>query len=199
MALLGIYGPHAIGKTQSTDVLVDRLEGTNLPVTVVNADNKRERYWDGSRLVDVRGTKVWQGRQPEKRALLDEIVCDDTHIYVVESARFFGGLHQYIAELYVKYGGGAFFIQPICDAMLFRDNMKARSARANKAYKDDYWTMRKLAYESSKRYTNLSNKYFLPVGLPYETIEVHSDYAEWMTILDYVWSWLIRPLENWYT
>lgn len=200
MALLGIYGPHAVGKTCAMGRLLQDLEGSGLPVTVICADNNLDRWWDGDRLVEVRhkGRSVWKGKQPGKRVLVDNMIADDARTYVVESARFYSGLHQYIAELYVQYGGGVHFIHPVCGAPMFEAIMRARSKRAGKRFKDEYWTPSKLYYESWSRHTNLAAKYFDPVGLPYNTIEVHEDYGEWSDIDNLIWRLVSRWPEEWY-
>jgi len=200
MALLGIYGPHAVGKTTAMSRLLDRLSRTpDLPVSVICADNNLERYWHGSKLREIKhkGRDVWKGKAEGKRALCRDCIADDARLYVVESVRF--DTHLGIANGYMEYGGGAHVLFLVASWDTFKQFMLDRNERNGTQFNEEYWTRSKLAYEGYARYVNQASKYLKPAGVPYEVIEMDYDRCQWSDIDNRIWELLTtRFPEEWY-
>jgi len=202
MALLGIYGPHAVGKTSAVDRLLGKLEETDLPVTCVRADSGLEFKWVGGALEkdSSRREEYWRGKRARKDALLDELMADDTRLYVVESARFFSGLQSHIAYLHSIYGGAEFIILTISDVNAFDQFLRDRAANSVRAtYNADFWMHNKLRGEGYNKYANYLPPVFSNCGLPYHMYDVGSDRNVWYAIDNLIWELVNKPLGDWYT
>jgi len=196
MALLGIYGPHAVGKTTAMDRLIDKVEGR--PVTIINADNNLERWWNDNSLEEMRhkGRGWWKGKAEGKRALCADLIADDMRLWVLESVRF--DTHKGIAQAYQDYDGGAHVIFLVARWDVFESFMIERNEANGREFNYDYWTQSKLAYEGYARYINQAHKYFDPYGVPYDVIEVSHDRHEWSEIDELIWMQVMKPLDRWY-
>ena len=199
MAFLGIYGPHASGKTTAMSRLLDRLSRTpDRPVTVICADNDIERYWHGSKLREIKykGRDMWKGKAEDKRALCRDCIADDERLYVVESVRF--DTHLGIAKAYLECKGGAHVLFLVASWDTFRQFMVDRNKRNGTEFNNAYWTRSKLAYEGYARYVNQAAKYLKPAGVPYEVIQVSYDRHEWPDIDSRIIELVAKPVEEWY-
>lgn len=198
MAYLGVFGPHAIGKTTALLQLHGELQHTGLPVAIVLADNNRVLSWIHGEHHEVRhkGRTMWKGKAVEKAWLVDECVADDTLIWIVETVRM--DTYRAIAEASQRYGGGAEAFLVVTSPIAFKRLMQDRCKNVGKTYNTEYWTKVKLVYESRGRYLNQARKSFKPNNIPYNVYTVGYERQEWGIILEHLHKMADRPLVAWY-
>lgn len=195
MAFLGVYGPHAVGKTYAFEQLLEWLKDKPYPVTVINGDNSRERYWRNGELIKVKEDS-WKGKADEKGVEIDTCVADYKRLYVIETARF--DHHRYIAKAYYDYAGGARVILLTCDWEVFRQLLVDRNTKNGTKFNAAYWDQSKLTYEGHDRYIRQAAKWLKPAGVPYEQYSISHDRHEWGVVMERIRYLIEQPLSTWY-
>lgn len=188
MAYIGITGAFAVGKTTATDKLLTMgspaIEAGE--VSLVNCDVRRERWLSKGEVQEER-VVYWKDVMENKQRVLLECLLD-RDLYICETGRTdhitglvnlietgqLTGWNRYIVSFYVVTTTSAAL-------KLF---MQERCEMRNKTFNADYWDAKKLAYESSSRYTNSARKYLDAYSIPWRHIEVNYERDEWPGLLD---------------
>lgn len=208
--ILGMYGPHAVGKTTFLRGVMDEVveainhksKGTHFPEPViVLADNNEEYHYNRKNDCWVLSNNKprWKGKKHEKVPYLHGMVSNKDKLWIIESARYFGGLQHDLLEAYDVCGGGLQFYVPLTDFDTFHKFMQDRCAKANKVFRSDYWTMEKLIYESSGRYINMMNNNYKPAGVKVYTHAIDYERKAWNDIRTVLLSLARKELDWWYT
>jgi hypothetical protein len=182
--LLALYGPFAIGKSTFLDTHMDYF-ADNLPewlnLSVVLADYADEyRYMKISDTWQVVHDKPrWKGKKEDKLPYIADMVRDRKRLWIVESARYFGGLQDIFIEYHNKFCGGVKFMVFRTDLNTARKFMIERCEFRNKTFNEEYWTPQRLAYESMGRYINVVNNSYTPAGVKCDVMPVSYDRREW--------------------
>jgi len=192
--LLGILGPHATGKTTYCKSLADMYRSGNVKshhnLYVVLAD---------SCIILGNGLDIaapWtQGKKHEKEPHIEDMVADDTTIYVVESARFFTGQVAYLDTLAKRYSGGVKLIVVSVTYERMIENMRSRCDRRGKVFKEIYWKDA-AAYENRDRYINQVTKKC--THIPWVEFGVPTYDTWYKTIHPEILRLLQLPYEEWY-
>jgi len=176
MPIIHMMGPNAIGKTTAATRWSEKYGSR---IAVVLADIQMEVVGDVK--TKVRG---WKGEQSEKKALV-EAIRTQYPVVLCESARTTTTTTYALPEEPV--------IILTCSPEAMDRNMKARCDRKGKTFREDYWKLDKLAYESSRRYLTFAKKNLDPRQIKHFVIE---DYAtDWAAVDEYFFS-LFRRLWN---
>jgi hypothetical protein len=200
--LLGIYGMFALGKTYFTRNTMDEwpelLRGPGL--TVVIADQAEEYHYEPSDdvWIAVKDTKgLWNGKKEQKIPHIAEMIEDRDTLWIVESARYFGGLHPEFIDSFRRNKGGLRFIIPWTSEAAGRKFLIERCAKHNKTFREDYWVHDRLEYEVKKRYTNVMAKY-KAAGVRCMDFEI--DYARtyWSKVNAIMKIWVAKTEADWY-
>lgn len=195
MALLAIFGPHAIGKTTAMYRLVDRLKPTDFPVTVVSADMSKEMHWGDGELI-VQKNDAWKDIQDKKKWCYLDAIMDDYRIWVSESVR--PDVWKWLVQGHKECGGVCvmyLWAKPEVFRKFVIDRNEANGTQYNQLYWDDFT---RLSYEGYGRMHNQAVKYLKPQRVPYDFIEVSYDRHEWPEIDNRIWRIVTTPLEDWY-
>ena len=192
--LLGVIGPHATGKSTYHRHLAGLYQsGAILPrfaLKIILADNGFILHKDGEDKV-----KWTKGLRAEKEPYIENMVADDTTVYILESARFFGGLMPYVKELFDTYNGGARFVLASVTYERMIENMRGRCDKTGKEFKEEFWADR-AQYENRDRYLNQLMKQ--GGNIPWIEFDVPT-YATWYeTIHPEILRILQLPYEEWY-
>lgn len=200
--LLALYGPHAVGKTTfldlNKDVFADVVpEGRELSVVLADlADeyrlDKEEDDW-----VVIHDKPRWKGKRAEKEDHMRAMIEDRKRLWIVESARYFGGMQDLIIDAHRRCFGGVKFIVFRCAADTARKFMIERCELRGKQYNNKYWTPQKLEYESSGRYVNAVINHYRPARVECFILPVSYDRSEWDMVKGKVKN-LIRLKEDWW-
>lgn len=205
MAILGIWGPFAVGKTTYINAFMCRQAGNQhfRNVVFVFADLSLEYHMDKHgqwRDKTLNGADDhWKGKQIDKEARIRDMVADDRYIWVIESARYFSGMYECLVDANQMSNGGMRFILPITDGHTMTIFMMERCAQRNKTFRADYWDERRVAYEANARYTNAAEKWFKPNGIPYEVVEIDKTRDTFYRVGGILTAWLSPGArESWY-
>jgi hypothetical protein len=200
--LIGIMGPHAVGKTQflknNMDWLADNCKYDAL--VVVLADLESEYHYNAA--VDAwyltKNFLRWKGHKEEKLAepWLHNMIVDKTTLWIVESGRYFKGMQPTITDSYYHCGGGVRFIVPYSRGVTMVQFLKERCAKHNKEL-SEYWTPDNCDKES-REFTNMIAKCYIPIGVPSYQVMVNENRVEWEIVKGILYSWIIEPIEKWY-
>lgn len=186
--LIGIYGPHAVGKTtfiyNSMDALADAIPR---PLQLVCADNPVEFELCGETWVE-RRRQAWKLDRPAKLPLIETAMFDKA-IWIVESARFFSGFGPDITG-FIKLGGAAKFIIPTVSPALMRSFIQERCAHNGRAFNEPYWDEARLRYESHDRYVNFIKAHMLPLKIDCAVFEIAADRQAWDKVFNQIVTWL---------
>lgn len=196
--LIGIYGPHSIGKTTFMRHLIVEFQALKaapalLRVTLVQADNELE--W--SIRDDLVSNHRWKDKALPKRRLVHELIADDTRLYIMESARFFSGMWPEIVAAYKLARGGAQFIIPVASPDDLQYFIQQRCIMNGKPYRSDVWGP-KAHYESDFRYSNPMRKWLTPAGIPWSQYVIGRERKTWKQIEVQIWRLIATPPEDWY-
>jgi hypothetical protein len=168
---------------------------------VVLADLAME-YWfdpDENIWVSKYNKPIYKGSREDKLPHIEEMIGDDSALWILESARYFGGLHEYFVSLHRRYKGGLKFIVPVCRPDTGLKFLKDRCELRNKTFRADYWTPDRLAYECMDRYLNPMKNLYEPVRVEYQTRLVGYRRKEWGEIGKLMLSWAAKPASEWYS
>lgn len=154
MAVIGLIGPHAVGKTTAVYRWLEQFSGK---LTGVIADDQ----WEARSREDRTRVREWKGTKEEKATAVQRCL-DSSTIYVVDSARGFSTWVDVLPP-------GTPLIVLTCPEPCGRKFIEAR--RATKAKPNplsEYWTPRRLDYECNgyllnyvKKRTDLDVKHFI--------------------------------------
>jgi hypothetical protein len=199
--LIGIYGMFAVGKTTFLMDAKEDLPGiVNNDLTVVFADLGDEYHYEPTddEWIIYGDSIRWKGKRDEKLPHIESMIEDRDMLWIVESARYFGGLQDEIIRCVRKHGGGAAFIVPVSDEPTARQFLIDRCNKRNKEFRADYWTERRLNYEAYHRYVNVVNKHYLPAGI--KCYVRHISYArnEWESIRELLHGMCRMDERYWY-
>lgn len=146
--LLGIYGPHAVGKT----TYLQSLKGRD--IKIVCGDVLEMNYENHPQFAESKYYRTIPG----KVELLTYAIKDVRHLWVVEGMRFWGGMFAKIRGAVRLMSGGLFVIVVITTPEIMDSALRKRAVQNNKVFRDDYWDKSKLEYEASRRALNVCNK-----------------------------------------
>lgn len=174
MPVIGMVGPHAIGKTTAARRWAARY--TKLVVAI--ADQQWEESASGKERV-----KAWKGTAEEKEALVADRRARPV-VTLVESVwttacRFFTPEEPIIIVT--------------CDWRVMERVFRERVKRLGKTFKEDYWTPRKMGYESAVRYLNFAQKNWSPQQ--YRHFNIEDQARDWPAV-DAHFGALYRRLNN---
>lgn len=188
--IVGIYGPHAVGKTTFLHEYLDALgDATRKPLRVVCADNPVEWHLSDDCMDWYEYRRhAWKEDRPAKLPLMRAGILDSA-VWIVESARFFSG---YGPELlgFVREGGGLKFIIPITHPNILRQFIQERCIKNGQTFNAPYWDEARLRYECSDRYINFVNKHMRPAGIECVVYEIDSTRTAWASIFNQIAEWL---------
>lgn len=185
--LLGLYGVFAVGKTtfmkDSMDDLADSIND-NLDLTVVLADLQSEYHYNKitDEWVLTKCFERWKGKRDEKLDWIEPMIADRHRLWIVESARYFGGLHLEFIDAVNMNDGGLKFIIPVTDELSARQFLIDRCEKRNKKFRADYWTKKRLTYEARDRYLNVAKKHYMPAGIKCFIQPIFYEREEWVTV-----------------
>lgn len=198
--LLALWGTHAIGKTTFLQSLIGQLTTLHKnskqlkQLVIVQADLERE--WTAMNGWAV--VKRWKIPNIQKRAVVQDMVADDNHLYLIESARYFGGMYPVLVSAYKQCRGGVYFIIPVASADDVRYFIRQRCLMNGKEYQADYWGDH-ADYECNGRYSNPARKWFQPAGIPYDIVTIERDRKAWKQVIErQVWRLICQRSEDWY-
>jgi len=198
--LLGITGPHAVGKTTFMQRLQQRIK--KLPtnpalqrVVLVMTDNAIEWSTTKSGVHN----EDWKRTQEHKQPLLENAIADDGHLYIVETARAFGGMYPVIVRAFQDCHGGARFIIPVTSGVNLGWFMRQRNMINGTDFNTAYWDTHRLNYEAYGRYVNQAHKWFDPVGLIWAEFNLDRQRTLWHEIENTVWRLISMPPKDWYS
>lgn len=199
--LLGVYGVFAVGKSTFFQNHMDELADVVEPeMTIVLADYKQE-YWLDKRKNrwDLREHKPrWKGSREDKLPWIEPMIGDKKRLWIVESARYFGGLQDYLVACHRKHYGGLRFIITITDPETARKFLVDRCEKRNKEFQASYWDNKRLMYESYGRYVNVVNSAYNPAGVPCLIRNISEDRHEWIGIQREIEQIISLPVRSWY-
>jgi hypothetical protein len=200
--LLGLFGMYATGKTTFLNNFKDDLIDASVHnLVVVLADIATEYWYEPTDDVWIaRYVKpIYKGTQQEKLPHIDEMVGDRDMLWILESARYFAGLHETCVESAIKHRGGLRFIIPVTTPEVGKRFLMERAKKRNKHFRDDYWTKGKLEYECMYRYINAMKNIHEPVGIWYETFMVDYKRTVWAKIGNVMLEQVALPVDEWYS
>ena len=201
--LLGLYGVFAVGKTwfieKNMDDFADNIND-NLDLTVVLADLQSEYYYDkdGDGWLLAKCFERWKGKRDEKLSWIRPMIADRKRLWIVESARYFGGLHQEFITAFRECGGGLKFIIPITDELSARQFLIDRCEKRNKKFRAEYWTKKRLTYEARDRYLNVAKKHYMPAGVKCYIQPIFYEREEWIIVARLMRELVQLSPEAWY-
>lgn len=197
--LLGIFGPHAVGKSTFIENYRDYWPGIVTPkgLVVVPADYEREYLYDPNRDCWVKHTDKprWKGTREDKISHMEAMVEDHGVIWIVESARYFSGFQPDIVNFFRKYHGGVRFICITCAPQTMKIFIQERCTKQGKEFRADYWDDKRLAYECRDRYVNQAMNHYLPAGIDVTFVDIDSRRSNWGQVDKMVEVWMTKP---WY-
>ena len=199
--LLGIYGVFAVGKSTFFQKHMDELADVVVPeLTVVLADYKQEFWLNKAKdCWDLRQHKPrWKGSREDKLPWIEPMIADHERVWIVESARYFGGLQDHLVDCYRIHRGGLRFIVPITEPDTARKFLVDRCKRRNKVFREEYWTSDRLIYESNGRYVNVTEHTYIPAGVKCLVRNVSYDRHEWVGIGREIEQILSLSERSWY-
>lgn len=163
--LITVMGPHAVGKTTA----IKRWSARFKDINFVHADNCIEFNSKGMRKKE----KLWMGTSAEKVELAER--CRDSDdIWVVE-----GNTPRNTPWL--KCVESHAVIHVYTDPQIFKRFMQDRCAKRDKEFREDYWTDKKLEYESYNRFNNLRVKHWSGWNVDFKEFKI-VDYNDWRKI-----------------
>lgn len=199
MALLGLYGMFASGKTfmleNRRDEIADNLS-LDFGLVIAHADiakivglSKNRDVWESS----YEKRAKWKGSKNEKIDQLMFMVEDKSTVWILESARYFGGFQDDLLAKVKECKGGLAFVVPYVEPDTGLQFLKERAERVGKGFREDYWgDIRRLEYECKARYLNPINRYYIPAGIPCWPVEIDYERKNW----DYALT-LIKDIVCW--
>jgi hypothetical protein len=199
MALVAVFGPHAIGKTTALERFA-KEQAQDLPhVTVVLMDNNLELWWDGPVMKQYRysGRTHWKGSRADKLNELWPCIEATEELVIVETARI-SHVHETIADGYKYYGGGVQAVITTCTPDTMREFLVARCESKGKMFNEKYWDHKRLVYESRGRYMNAAKKHFAMNGIPWTHITIGPERLQWTEVIHHLCSLAELPLDKWY-
>lgn len=176
MSVIGLAGPHAIGKTTACYRWLDRYRGMLLAAI---ADSQCEA---GSR-EDRQRVREWKGTVEQKTELVRKH-SRSPGVTVIDSVRT-TALNYFDSESPV--------IIVTCRWEVMDRLLRGRCERNGKKFNEKYWTKDKLDYESHRRYLNYAAKRLTPGQWHHFWIE---DQARDWPAVDECFGRLFRKLWN---
>lgn len=199
--LLGLYGPHAIGKTTAARQLMTRWAGdTRYSHIRVISPDVCTVYWmeRGVWKSEHQSKEVWKGKSAAKLPFIMDMVGDDSTLYLVESARYFSGMFEYLVEAHRLAGGGSRYYVVVTQGDILGRQIAARCKEIGKTFRDDYWTPEKLQYEAWGRYESPTEKYLRPAGIHYSISCIDEERRQWPLLKELISRDVLRPVDWWY-
>lgn len=174
MAVIGLAGPHAIGKTTAVTRWIHRYP---LLVAAI-ADNQWEATRDGRTRV-----REWKGTVEQKQALVQQHQ-QRAGVTVIESVRT-------TALNYFRPQDPVILVT--CDWQTMKRVLEHRCEANKKRFNAEYWGQWKLNYESHERYLNFARKKLQPGQ--WRQFEIKDQEADWPEVDEY-FGQLYRRLHN---
>jgi hypothetical protein len=176
MAVIGLVGPHAIGKTTACYRWLTRYRGK---LVCAIADNQ----WEARSATDRTRVRNWKGTIQEKQQLVEQ--CQSRQeVIVIDSVRT-TNLNYFQPTDPV--------IIVTCSWQVMNQVLRDRCKRNNKKFNEKYWDQWKLDYESHRRYLNYAAKRLSASQWKHFVIEDQA--RDWLAVDDYFGS-LFRRLHN---
>jgi hypothetical protein len=179
VAVIGLSGPHAIGKTTAVRRWVNRYPG----LVACLADNQREcrrEDWDAV-MAAPPNVREWKGEAEAKRRLVEKHRAAPT-VAVIDSART-TALNYSLSGEHVR--------RMTCSPESLERFMRARCRRKGKRFRDDCWGRKMLEGESSRRYLSFAAR--TPAGV--KVFEVNDQARDWPAVDEY-FGRLFRRIHN---
>lgn len=201
--LVGLWGPFAVGKTTFLNAYMcrhaDQPSQQFRRTTFVMADLQLEYSWRASeqRWAD-KTANHWKSTQADKVQRIDDMMADDRHTWVIESARYFSGMYECLTEAFQRYDGGLAFIIPVTDGPTMTIFMRERCEVNGKVFRDDYWDAKRVAYEAGPRYINAATKWFTPLKIPWVCTRVERNREQFSAVDTWMTSYITKPVSWWY-
>jgi hypothetical protein len=202
--LIAIYGMFATGKTTFVQKHMDEWTTLALPnnagLTCVIADTADSYHYeptDNEWLV-CHDVPRWKGKQEAKLVDIPSMIRDRDMMWVLDSARYFGGMHQLLVDTFTQVGGGLKMIIPVASEAVGKQFLIDRCNIKHKTFRADYWTEDRLRYECRLRYTNPVSKYYETAGIPSKVVQIDYERAAWDKMERLVKRWLTAPESGWY-
>lgn len=181
--LLGIYGPFAVGKTTFVQNNMDDFADSSRNNLTVVLGDLNEEYWLDDDDWILRNCKPrWKGTRDEKVPWIDHMIGDRKRLWIVESARYFGGLQNPFTRSYVKHQGGLRFVVPITEPDAMRQFLIERCEKRNKQFRKEYWDTKRLTYECQGRYVNAIENHYITIGVKCYIKTISYDRHEWLDV-----------------
>lgn len=202
--LIGVYGVFAVGKTtffkDNMDDLADMVVDGRSNLVVVLADLADEYHFDkvNNEWYINHHKPIYKGKRDEKMNHLEAMISDRKTVWIVESARYFSGIHEDVCFYKEQAGGGVRFIMPYCSPATAKQFLIDRCDKCNKTFRAEYWDDKRLAYECKDRYVNMVGRYYQPAGIRCHTFEVSYSRKEWAGVLPILRKWVATEEEGWY-
>ena len=181
--LLGLYGVFAVGKTTfMQDRMDDFADSSYGDLTVVLGDLKQEYWLNDDHWILREHKPRWKGTREDKVLWIDHMIGDKERLWIVESARYFGGLQDQFIHSFRRHGGGLRFIVPVTEPDTTKRFLMERCEKRNKTFREEYWDDKRLIYESQGRYINAMNNHYIPEGIKVYVQAISYDRHEWVEI-----------------
>lgn len=181
--LLGLYGVFAVGKTTFMQEHMDDFADSSYnDLTVVLGDLRQEYWLDGDCWILRENKPRWKGTRKDKEPHIDKMIGDKNRLWIVESARYFGGLQDRFIHSFRRHGGGLRFVVPVTEPATTKRFLIERCEKRNKTFREEYWDDKRLVYESQGRYINAMNKHYIPEGVKVYVRTISYDRSEWVKV-----------------
>lgn len=168
--IIGLFGPHALGKTTYLRDAMDSLaDNAQSRLRIVLADLRQEYHLADDKTVWLKIIQPhWQGNSQERTILLQKCMADDA-VWIVESAWCFRGMQH-------TFGDAIKFIIPVAEPSVMKRFLQTRCELQGKTFRDDYWYDTRLIYESSLRYLNVVK------NVPHTVVTIDAQRKAWAEI-----------------
>lgn len=185
MALVGIWGHSAIGKSTWLESIQDELRQINSKIVLVYADVQLERRPVGKAgWVQARRTR-WKGEKQERQDVIPMMVSDHK-IWILESMRWFIGMQTDLVDAYKANGYSG--LHMIITYSQLDVQKRWRQERCNLLGKpwNDYWDDPAHLKVENNRGINSIKRHFEPAGIPCRSFHIGYDRAEWSQVTEYL-------------
>jgi GTPase SAR1 family protein len=172
--IIGLFGPHAIGKTTMVERWVNKYPG----LVGVHADNQTVRRSNKEPIRE----KGWQGSTTKKWEMLTA-KRESSVIYVIE------GCSSYGTQLVRGFLPEDTMVHVFCSPSRLKELLQARCLRKGRNFNASYWDRKRCEYESYQRMANCIRKHLNPRQYKEVLIERWEDWpkAERLFVSFFVW------------